>query len=224
MAPLDSPPPDQSPGPLPGGTAGPPDPARASAHRRRRGALLTLGSLVAIGVVILIVVLVSDGGDSHPSSSSSSTLAVSPATSTASASPAPGRSTRTSSTASTQIVAQITLMAPHDDGRASGIAEILRQGGAHAIAIVAQGLARNRGEPPDAYAVWLYNSPRNSRILGLADPGVAGDGRLQTTGKLPADASRYRKVVLTLETKAQPRRPGRIVLSGTLTGLHQPRG
>jgi hypothetical protein len=42
---------------------------------------------------------------------------------------------------------------------------------------------------------------------------------LSTAGALPANASRYKQLLVTLETTSRPRQPGRIVLQGTLTGV-----
>ena len=111
------------------------------------------------------------------------------------------------------MIAQINLNPP-SGGAAKGIAEVLRQQGKKGIAIVAQGLTPNTKKPPNAYAVWLYNSPTDSRILGFVNPGVSTNGRLQTAGGLPINASHFQKLLVTLETQSNPKSPGTIVLEG----------
>jgi hypothetical protein len=68
----------------------------------------------------------------------------------------------------------------------------------------------------NAYAVWLYNSPTDSHILGFVSPGVKPDGKLQTAGVLPSNASHFKQLLVTLETQAKPHAPGKIILQGPL--------
>jgi hypothetical protein len=117
------------------------------------------------------------------------------------------------------VVAQRNLVPTSSGSKTAGIAEVLRQGAATGIAIVAQNVPANSKHPPDAYAVWLYNSPTDSRILGFVNPGVGNNGRLQTAGALPTNASHYKQVLVTLETQSNPHTPGKIVLQGALTGV-----
>jgi hypothetical protein len=152
-------------------------------------------------------VLVLSGGGSNKKHSS--TLASSARTTTG----------RTSTAGTTpQVIAQINLNPP-SGGTAKGIGEVLRQQGKKGIAIVAQGLTPNTKKPPNAYAVWLYNSPTDSRILGFVNPGVGTNGRLQTAGGLPINASHFQKLLVTLETQSNPKSPGTIVLEGPLSGV-----
>ena len=81
---------------------------------------------------------------------------------------------------------------------------------------MAQGLAANAKSPPNAYAVWLYNSPSDARILGFVNPPVGNSGRLQTAGGFPANAAHFQKLLITLETQSNPKIPGTIVLQGKL--------
>ena len=67
--------------------------------------------------------------------------------------------------------------------------------------------------------MWLYNSPTDAKILGFVNPGVSQTGKLSTAGGLPANASHYKHLIVTLETSANPKVPGTIILQGTLTGL-----
>lgn len=112
-------------------------------------------------------------------------------------------------------VATIKLHPPTGAGAARGTAHELRAGGHYGITITATGVTPNR--PGNAYAVWLYRSPSKERLLGLINPGVRRNGRLTTAGALPSDASAYNKILITLETRSNPRVPGLIVLTGTGT-------
>jgi hypothetical protein len=175
---------------------------RSTSVSRRGGAiLLAIGALIAVGIALVIVL--SSGGSSH-SSTSSAARSTTPTTSTST---------------SAQIVSQINLKPPSGTSKAIGIAEVLREKGKTGIAIVAQGLTPNSKRPANAYAVWLYNSPTDSHILGFVNPGVGKNGRLQTAGGLPSNASRYHTLLITLETRSNPRSPGTVVLSGQLKGL-----
>jgi hypothetical protein len=77
----------------------------------------------------------------------------------------------------------------------------------------------NTTKPPNAYAVWLYNSASDAHFLGFVNPGVGTNGKLSTAGGLPANASHYKQLIVTVETIAHPKAPGTIILSGPLTGL-----
>jgi hypothetical protein len=114
-------------------------------------------------------------------------------------------------------VAQINLKPPSGGSSPVGIAEVLQAQGQFGIAIAAQGLAANSKKPPNAYAVWLYNSPADSKILGFVNPAVSSNGQLKTAGGLPSNASHYQKLLVTLETKSNPKTPGKIVLEGSLS-------
>ena len=59
-------------------------------------------------------------------------------------------------------------------------------------------------------------TPQDSHMLGFVNPGVGSNGRLQTAGALPSNAARYKQLIVTLETDANPHGPGRIVLRGPL--------
>jgi hypothetical protein len=117
------------------------------------------------------------------------------------------------------VIAQVNLKPPSGGSQAAGIAEVLRQGATKGIAIVAQHVTPNSTKPPDAYAVWLYNSPTDAHILGFVNPGVSSNGRLSTAGALPANASHFKQLVVTRETSSSPKSPGTIILQGRLTGV-----
>jgi hypothetical protein len=179
----------------------------------RLGGIIVI--LLAVVVVLVVVFfIVRPGKSSPPPRSAASSSTTTPAASA-------GSSTTTTSSSSTaaKVIAQINLTAPKSTSKAVGIAEVLNEGTSDGVAIVAQNIPPNTTKPPNAYAVWLYNSPTDSKILGFVDPGVGSSGRFSTASGLPTNASHYKQLIVTLETTAQPKTPGQIVLQGTLTGL-----
>jgi hypothetical protein len=179
----------------------PPD--RGQPPRSRLGGALLLGGGAVIAVVVVLVIVLSSGSSNKKSTS---TTAASHSTTTSTG----------GSRTQPKVVAQINLLSP-THAKAAGVAEILKQGNNTGIAIVAQGLPANSKH--DAYAVWLYNGPSDSHILGFVNPGVGSNGRLSTAGALPTTAARFKQLIVTLETQARPKAPGSIVLQGALTGL-----
>jgi hypothetical protein len=180
-----------------------PEPGVSKPSSRKGGAiLLGLGALVAV-VVVLIVILTS--GSSTPKHR---TLTV---TSTA-----PGATPTSTSTGSTtpQPVAQINLTSPTST-KTAGIAQVVKSGSQTGIVIAAAGVPPNGKH--DAYAVWLYKSATQAKLLGFVNPGVGANGKLSTAGALPVDASQYSQLLVTLETVASPKQPGKIVLEGALS-------
>jgi hypothetical protein len=200
-------------------TAAPDRPARKPRPRRARdgspagprvsrtggAVLLGAGAAIVVAVVLVLVLTGGGGGGKKPAAAA--------ARSTTSTSTTP----KTSGT-TPQVVSQINLNPP-SGGAAKGIAEVLRQQGKTGIAIVAQGLTPNSKKPPNAYAVWLYNSPTDSKILGFVNPAVGTNGRLQTAGGLPTNAKHFQKLLVTLENQSNPKAPGTIVLEGALSGV-----
>ena len=191
-----------------------------------RSSVLGGGVLILLTVIIVaavVVILLNSGGSNptHAASASSSTAAPAPPST-----PAPPAATgpaapptTTGSPSAAQPLARINLTPPSANSKAAGIAEVLKQGTAKGIAIVGQNVTPNTRKPPTAYAVWLYNSPTDAHLLGFVNPGVTATGRLSTAGGLPTDAAHYKQLIITVETTAKPKRPGTIVLQGTLTGL-----
>ncbi len=169
----------------------------------RRGGLAVL--LAAVVAVIVVIVLITSGGGTKKRH----------------AAPAAHASASTTATTSTaaHVIAQINLTSPTAGSKTAGIAEVLKEGANNGIALVAQNVPPNTTKPPNAYAVWLYNSPTDAHILGFVNPGVTATGRLSTAGGLPANAAHYKNLIVTVETKANPTAPGPILLQGTLTGL-----
>jgi hypothetical protein len=203
---------EAAPAPAPDGS----EPAAPQPRRSSRvGGIVLLGAAAVVALIVVIVVIVS-GGSSHKSDSSaradsSTTPAASVSTTTAAAS-------STSSTTA-KVVAQINLVPPTPGATTAGIAEVLNEGAADGIAIVAQDVPPNTTHPPNAYAVWLYNSPSDAHILGFVNPAVGKTGRISTASALPANASHFTKLIITVETVAAPKTPGKIILQGALTGL-----
>jgi hypothetical protein len=155
-------------------------------------------------VLAVVLILVFTG------SSSKRTVAATATTPTSTQSTTAGAKTATP-------VAQINLLSPTGSKSTAGIAEVLKQGKNTAIAIVGQGLPANSKH--NAYAVWLYNAPSDAVRLGFVNPGVGKNGRLETTGPLPTNAARFKQLLLSLETNANPKQPGQVVLQGNLTGV-----
>ncbi len=187
-----------SPPPLP-----PPEPLGARGSSRLGGAVLLGGGALVAVVVVLVIVLASSGD------SSKHTSRVAPAASA----PTPTSSTPATSTGPLPV-SQVNLSSPTGSKKTAGAAEVVRQGSNTGIVIVAQGIPANTSH--DAYAVWLYNSPSDNHILGFVNPGVKTNGRLQTAGVLPTNASHFKELLVTLETQAKPAGPGQIVLQGAL--------
>jgi hypothetical protein len=183
-----------------------PPAARGPRRSSRLGGAVLLGGGAAVVVAVVLVLILSGGGGSTHAPN-----AARPASTT-------GRTSPTSST-TPQLVSRINLKPPSGANKPLGIAEVLREKGNLGVAIVAAGLAANSKRPPNAYAVWLYNSPSDSHILGFVSPAVGKNGQLQTAGGLPSNAHHYQKLLLTLETQSKPRTPGPIILEGALTGV-----
>jgi len=196
----------------------PPDDGEPKAPRQRRisrfgGTVLIAGAVIV--VLIVVIAVIASGGSSGSSSSTSKTDSTSTATASASAStPA----VTTTSTAA-KVVAQINLLPPTPGTKTAGIAEVLKEGATNGIAIVAQNVPPNTTHPPNAYAVWLYNSPADAVRLGFVNPAVGQTGKLSTAGALPANAAHYKELIITVETTADPKTPGKIILQGAVTGL-----
>jgi hypothetical protein len=201
----------------------PPSDSSSGPRSSRLGGLVVIGLVVAI-IVVGVIALVSSGGSkkkpnklASTPTSATSTPAASATTPAASASSS--TTTTSTSSAAAKVVAQINLTPPAAGSKAAGIAEVLREGTTNGIAIVAQNVPPNTTHPPNAYAVWLYNSPTDAKILGFVNPGVPKSGKLSTAGGLPANASHYKQLIVTVESSANPKAPGTVILQGTMTGV-----
>jgi hypothetical protein len=198
-----------------------PEPLVPDTGGGRRSSRLGGTVLIVLTVIIvaaIVIILLSSGATKNPTPAASSSS--SPTTAATSSTAASGTSTASGTgTSAAKVLAQINLTPPTAGSKAAGIAEVLKEGATDGIAIVAQNVSPNTTKPPNAYAVWLYNSPTDAHILGFVNPGVGSNGRLSTAGGLPANAAHYKQLIVTVESKANPKTPGTIILQGTLTGL-----
>jgi Anti-sigma-K factor rskA/Sigma-70, region 4 len=177
-----------------------------TAHRERTekssrvgGAILLVGLALALLLAILLITGAFSGDDDGGGNGNASTSTT--GTQTQAGEP--------------QVEAQINLQKPQgQSGNAAGVAQVARQGGQRAVALVAQGLPRateNR-----FYAIWLYTSPEKAKFLGFPNPQPDQNGRIETGFGLPNDANQFDALVVTRETEERPRRPGTVVLRGAL--------
>jgi hypothetical protein len=186
--------------PAPPSHYGRPDRQQPRRSSRRGGAIvLGVGALVAIAVVVIVVVLVAGSGGSHHRTTARKT------TSRAATTPA--------GSAKAQVVSRITLTSPTSKST-RGAAEVVREGKQLGLVLVAVGVPANSAH--NAYAVWLSNGPNDSVRLGFVNPGVKSNGQLRAAATLPSNASRYKELLVTLETTGNPKVPGKIVLEGPL--------
>jgi hypothetical protein len=174
--------------------AGPPRPSS------RLGGALLLGGLGIIVAVVLILII--NGGGDDSSKKSSSTLSKNPSTQTT-----PGGQQRP--------IAQVNLTSASGNSRQVGLAQVFENGNRRAVIVAGQGLA------PGAYALWLYNSGSDAKLLGFVPQRVGKDGRFATQGELSTDAEKFKQLVVTKEnvtnnTKKAPTAPGQVVLQGDL--------
>jgi len=194
--------------------AGPPleneeEPPRAGPSRpsSRRGGAILLGSIAVLIVAGIIVAVLSSGGSS-PKKDAGATKPPAASSTTATTT----QTKPTSSTTTPQILAQLDLTSPTGASKTVGVADVIREDGVAGIVIDAQGVPANTAH--NAYAVWLYNSPSSHSFAGFVKNLVSKNGRLAAQGQLPAGASRYHHLLITLETQQKPADPGEVVLSG----------
>jgi Sigma-70, region 4 len=178
---------------------------RSKPSSRRAGAVL-IGLLAAIVVAVVIVIVLTSGGSSKPHPHKAAQTGTTATSRTSSS------TSTTTTTPKARLVAQVNLNSPDaSDKSVAGIARVYRQGTETGIVIIATGLAPNKD---NAYAVWLYRSANDSVFLGFVSRKVTKSGGLQAEGVLPANASHYSKVLVTLETAQHPKSPGQVVLQG----------
>ena len=176
------------------------EPLRAAPARRssRTGGILLLAGLAGI-IAVVVILIVSGGDDSGTTKTASSDTK--PATQPSQTGPQP------------TPVAQINLKSA-DGSNAVGIAVELIQNNQRVLSV--QGQNVQPSTRTSDYAVWLYSSPSEAKLLGFVDPRVGKNGRFQNFVALPAGADRYRELVVTREN-GNPKQPGELVLRGPLS-------
>ncbi len=196
--------------PLPEIPAPPGSEAASTPPSSRRGGAILLG-LIALAIIVVVVVLLATGG----SSSKPKTPTKLGATPTATSATLTG--TSDSSTSVTPLH-QINLISPTGIKGRDGVADVVRANAKIGIVLVAEGLTPTA---KNAYGVWLYNSQTGAgHFLGFYDHQVTDTGSTKgelevETPELPANATQYNELLLTLETAENPTKPGTIVLQGT---------
>lgn len=196
---------------------GPSEAVAAEPHpssRRGGSVLLALGALV---VVIVVVIVIATGGSSPKHSSSAAGTATTPPASTSSSTSSTSTASSTSTGGATHVLAKFNMLSPTSGSKTTGVADVVRHGTMTLIAVIAQGVPANTLH--NAYGVWLSNSRPDSHFLGFLNGRIGADGRVSLGFELPANARRYMRLLLTLETHQNPSGPGKIVLQGTLHGV-----
>ena len=186
-----------------------PRPGDRPSSRLGGAIFLVVGAIVVVAIVVVLIAVIS-GGNSNTRSSSASAAA---ARSSTQSSTAPATGASTTPTTAAKVVGQVNLDPPSGTGAAKGVVFIVQAGTALGVIIQASGLAPNSH---NAYAVWLSNTPSDSTRVGFVNQAVGKDGKLQTGGPLPANASHFKELLLTLETQNNPKAPGPTVLQGAL--------
>lgn len=188
-----------------------PRPTDRPSSRLGGAIFLGVGAIVVVAIVVVLILIL---GNSSSSKHTSSLPAAASATSTQSATtPATTGTTGagTTSANAAKVVGQINLNPPSGAGAAKGVAVLVKASNAYGVIIEASGLAPNSH---NAYAVWLSNTPTDSTRVGFVNQAVTKTGKLQTGGPLPTNASRFKELLLTLETQNNPKTPGQVVLQG----------
>ncbi|MDQ6605527.1 MAG: anti-sigma factor, partial [Actinomycetota bacterium] len=166
--------------------AGGPDPS-ADRGKRPPGTLIACLGLLAVAAVAVILVLALSGS-SHR---------------------APAFATEAGRT-----LKRLMLSPAGTDRNAFGAAAIVRPArGTLRLVLRGRGLPANQN---DSYAVWLFNTPGDARLLGFISPGVGAAGTFSSGTPLPTDVARFRELIVTLETTSRPPAPGQAVLKAPL--------
>jgi hypothetical protein len=170
---------------------------------------LLAGTIVVVLVVVVLIAVLS-GGKSNKSSSTG-TVAAGTTSTASTTTPSGSTGTTGTSTVKPKVIGQVNMNPPSGTGAAKGAALVVQEGTSTGIILEASGLQPNSH---NAYAVWLSNTPSDSTRLGFVNQAVGKNGRLETGGALPANATHYTKLLLTLETQNDPKTPGPVVLQG----------
>jgi len=173
-------------------------PAPVSEPRRPSSRWIAIAGIVIVIAVVVIVIIIaaSGGGKSRTGTTSRNTVTTAP-------------------TGGGQTVAKLILTPVGSNHSAFGAGAVERQNGRLLLLLQAHGLTPNTLH--NSYGVWLYNSPADARLLGFVMPSVGRSGRFANNALLPAGASRFHTLIVTLETSSQPTRPGPLVLRAPLS-------
>jgi hypothetical protein len=182
---------------------------------RRGGVIFLLVGTIVVVLVVVVLIAVLSGGKSNRSSSTG-TVAAGTTSTASTTTPSGGTGTTGTGTTGTstvkpKVIGQVNMNPPSGTGAAKGAALVVQEGTSTGIILEASGLQPNSH---NAYAVWLSNTPSDSTRLGFVNQAVGKNGRLETGGALPANATHYTKLLLTLETQNDPKTPGPVVLQG----------
>jgi Sigma-70, region 4 len=169
----------------------------------RRGGRILLVGIAAVIVIAVIVGVITQHGSSKPKPAPVITHTTQTVPTSTSAS---------TTTANPNFLAQLNLVSPTGAKDTVGIAQVIRERSVVGVVIDAEGMPANTSH--NAYAVWLYNSPSSHKFVGFVPNLVGKNGRLATEGQLPAGATRFHRILVTLETQSKPSSPGEVVLSG----------
>lgn len=173
----------------------------------RRGGALLLGAIVVV-IVVAVLIITSGGNGKSPNAAKSPTASTSTTTSQS-----PTATTNSGAASSLHVDNQLNLTSPEAGSEAKGIVEIASEGNQYAFYIVAEHLPPSKGF---FYVAWLSNSQGQAEALGKA-PSVTSNGRLQGAGKLPSNAGKYDRLILTKETSEHASSPGQIVLESSFS-------
>jgi hypothetical protein len=174
----------------------------------RRGGAILLGTIAVLVIAAVVVVVATSGGGKNSPVSSGHTTSGTTSTPTSSITV----TTATTTTGTDEPLAQLNLTSPTGASSTAGIVQVERVDGVIGMVIYAQGVPANTAH--NAYAVWLYNSPTSYKFVGFVPNLVGKTGKLSTEGGLPTGATKYRRILITLETQQKPSTPGEVVLSG----------
>jgi hypothetical protein len=178
-----------------------PDPPAARGPRSSKlGGAILLG-VVAAAVAVGLFVLLTGGDDDGGS---------------------PQAAQQQGDAATAQQTGNDIVLSGRGGSNAQGLMRLFKQqDGSVQFAIAAQNVPQNKGR--ETYAVWFTRANGDARRLGFTQTQVGADGILTTGGPQQGDVDRfprwfatYDKVLVTRETTANGRKPGEIVLEGTL--------
>jgi sigma-70-like protein len=170
---------------------------------RRGGLLLLAGAALAVAVVLFFVFR---GGDDNAQNASSG------------ATPTP------TATATAQVVNEIALKG--NGNKARGLMQVYkRDQGGLVFALAADRMPANKAR--EVYAVWFTKKGAAPRNLGFAQAQVGKQGVLQTGGPQQGQETQFAQWLADYDTivvarasadSAKAKKPGPVVLSGTLPG------